>query len=278
MAHDCCDVCLVVDPARPFARGLGDLVDLLVASFNDAGVASRALLNTVSTRGPTVLLGYHRLQKWPASRFPIAVYQLEQLSVSEGWLGSSLVDRLGCADKVWDYSERNCALLRSLGLSAIHVPIGYSEKLSRIGNEAHKPIDVLFYGSLNERRRRILDALSKKCRVEVCFGAWGAARDALIARSKIVLNLHFYSMAIFEAVRVGYLINNGIFVVSEDSVDCPHPHENLRVPYDELVTACLGYLADPDKRGRLAHENRLHFATLPMHSHIRAPLSALLEE
>jgi hypothetical protein len=47
------------------------------------------------------------------------------------------------------------------------------------------------------------------------FGAYGAGRDALVARSKIVLSMHYYEPAAFEIVRVAYLLANAKAVVAE---------------------------------------------------------------
>ena len=52
-------------------------------------------------------------------------------------------------------------------------------------------------------------------RVRAESGVRGAERDALIARARLVLNLHFYPTAIFELVRVSYLLANGKAVVAE---------------------------------------------------------------
>ncbi len=43
----------------------------------------------------------------------------------------------------------------------------------------------------------------------------GRARDELISRAKVVLNVHFYPTAIFEIVRVSYLLANRKAVVGE---------------------------------------------------------------
>ena len=81
--------------------------------------------------------------------------------------------------------------------------IGYHKKLERIEKQKQKNIDVLMYGSMNERRKKIVDGLKeKKLNVKVLFGIYGAQRDEYISRSKIVLNIHFYNSQLFEIVRV----------------------------------------------------------------------------
>ena len=52
-------------------------------------------------------------------------------------------------------------------------------------------------------------------RVEWLLNLYGADRDALLARSKIVINMHQHDAQVFEIVRVSYLLANRRTVVSE---------------------------------------------------------------
>src|SRR5215471_3741146 len=63
---------------------------------------------------------------------------------------------------VLDYSPRNLALLRERTGNdhAQLLRIGYMPVLTRIARAVEQDIDVLFYGSVNERRRRILESLA----------------------------------------------------------------------------------------------------------------------
>ena len=84
-------------------------------------------------------------------------------------------------------------------------------------------IDVLFCGSMNERRMQIIQALKDstlfdKPLVIAQFVGYGAYRDKYIARSKIVLNMHYYTPGIFEIARVSYLLANKKCVVSEEGL------------------------------------------------------------
>ena len=45
----------------------------------------------------------------------------------------------------------------------------------------------------------------------------GIARNELIARSKIILNIHFYLSGILETPRVSYAVANKKFIISENS-------------------------------------------------------------
>ncbi len=90
---------------------------------------------------------------------------------------------------------------------------------------------------------------------QAVFGVYGAARDTLIARAKVVLNLHFYEASIFEIVRVSYLLANRKAVVAEchdgtevdpDMLDAVRPAR-----YGQLVDACAELVHDEPERSAL---------------------------
>lgn len=161
--------------------------------------------------------------------------------------------------QVWDYSQANAARYPELGLAPPRVvPIGWVPELSRI-EPAAEEIDVLFYGSMNERRRAILEALTARgLRVHVAFGVYGEARDRLVARSRIVLNIHFYEAKVFEIVRVSYLLANRCCVVSERGAEPSEEREfEGAVAFadsQELVGTCVRLCADPDARRQLREQ------------------------
>jgi len=157
--------------------------------------------------------------------------------------------------QIWDYDTANLAQWNALGYSykPIHVPIGYVPELSRINSTAQQDIDVLFYGSLNERRSRILNALRDAgMNVHSVFGVYGKQRDELIARAKVVLNIHFYDTKVFEIVRVSYLLSNAKAVVSEYSegtcIEKGLETAIACVPYEKLVDACRRLVQDEQMR------------------------------
>ena len=89
-------------------------------------------------------------------------------------------------------------------------------------NPYNKDIDVLFVGGLTERRRKILNQLKiLGIKIKHLFGSYGQDRDLVIARSKILLNMHSQDLSAhtLEKVRIGYYLNNGCAVVSEESTN-----------------------------------------------------------
>lgn len=78
----------------------------------------------------------------------------------------------------------------------------------------------------------------------------------MIARAKIVLNLHLYDAQVFEIVRVSYLLANRKCVVSEIGNDTALEHPLKAgvafTPYAGLADACVKLLDNADERAALA--------------------------
>jgi SAM-dependent methyltransferase len=213
--------------------------------------------NAFDESATNIVLGAHLLSAQQVWALPAnsVLYNLEQLG------GPNLPDQFYEAARrhqVWDYSPINVAKWKAMDCSRspILVPLGYVPELTRIIPCSAQDIDVLFYGSLNERRSIVIQGLRDAgAKVHTSFGVYGTERDELIARSKIVLNVHFYEAKIFEIVRVSYLLANSKVVVTECSSDA---HDLSGVsdavascPYDALVETCLSLLQDEPERRQL---------------------------
>jgi hypothetical protein len=192
------------------------------------------------------------------SRLPAdsVLYNLEQIYDGSPWLTQDLL-ALFRRHTVWDYSLANIEALGRHGVAARHLPIGYVPELTRIPAAPWRDIDVLFIGSIVERRLAVLQVLHERgANVIPAFGVYGAERDALIARAKIVLNVHMHEAKVFEIVRVSYLLANRCFVVSERGSDLagerPYEEGVAFAEYPALVNACLGFLDDERARDRTA--------------------------
>ena len=204
------------------------------------------------------------------------LYNLEQIYDDSPWLTPALLS-LFRKHTVWDYSLANIQALARHGIRARHVPIGYVPELTRIPAAPWRDIDVLFVGSIVERRLAVLQALHERgANVIPAFGVYGAERDELIARAKIVLNVHMYEAKVFEVVRVSYLLANRCFVVSERGLDVagerPYEEGIAFVEYRELVNTCLLYLADERARDRTASRGFELFAQRRVPDLLRAVL------
>ena len=79
---------------------------------------------------------------------------------------------------------------------AAHKPVDVMHDSSCSAQEGDRDVDVLFFGLMNPRRAALLAAVNASgLAVHVLTGetmTFGGALDGILARTKIVLNLHFY--------------------------------------------------------------------------------------
>jgi hypothetical protein len=244
-------VCIIVPQGYPHSQCFMEVGFLVKHSLASLGFPCDIALNDIARDRINILLGWHLLQWCDAlSTAAYIPYQLEQLS-NASWsaFGDGKKEILLRALDVWDYSRENITFLANRGIGGRLLPVGYHECLERIAAGAAKDIDVLFYGSSCERRGKILDSLSRDgvLAVRSLFAVYGKERDDCIARSRVILNIHYYDTQILEAVRISYLLNNRCFIVSERSEI--NPYEAVAIPmaeYPDIVDTCRRFLSDKD--------------------------------
>jgi len=156
---------------------------------------------------------------------------------------------------LWDYSAANLDTWKKLGREDVKlVPVGYAPVLTRIPNNVVQDIDVLIYGLSGEQRLRCFHKLSKAGLTTVFIsGLYGEARDDLIKRSKLVLNINLYDFSkIFEIARVSYLLANRKAVVSvidgDTFIESDVRESCIFVEEDALVDTCFQALGNPELR------------------------------
>lgn len=198
------------------------------------------------------------------------VYQFEQTNIfikdNNSKQSKNFKDRyiniLKNATHIWDYSKSNVKYLKNmLKINNITwVPIFYSQNLEVIKNMKEKPIDILFYGSMNPRRAHILNELNKKYNVEIRVNdLWDKERDDLISKSKIVINIHYYENAIVELHRISYLLCNKVLVISEIGRDYKDLEKMVIFSdYNKLIKTCDNWLSKTDSERYTISMNGYH--------------------
>ena len=267
------------DPAQwVHVRAFDEVADAVQAGLIELGHSCERSFGRAPESCTAIHFGAHLLP--PEARLaPGAVlFNLEQIVRGALWLTGDYLERLR-RHRVWDYSARNVAALTQMGVrDAAHVPLGHATALERIPS-AEEDIDVLFYGIYNERRLSLLRRLAARgWKVHCVNGVYGGERDALIARSRIVLNLHFYGESRLEVARCFYLLANGRFVLSEESPDTGETGLAAGMafaPYDKIEEACAWYLERPAERAALAQVGRELLRKRPQ-SVLLAPVVAAL--
>ncbi len=253
-------VTVLAPPGYPHSRAFADISESIHFGLIELGHSSVLQPNTLHSDRTNIVFGPHLLPSFGNPQLPpgTILFNLEQIrpqlfEAAPGYREILLSHRL------WDHSQRNVQALHALGAhTATHVPMGYVPQLARIPADVGKDIDVLFYGTLTPRRQALCDRLAR-CGIAVRIESrvYGAERDALIARSRIVLNICAIDHGvIFDAVRVCYLLANQAFVISEGDMDptqeAIYAGGVVFGSFDHMVELCLEYLGREAERRQIA--------------------------
>lgn len=273
---------LVRPPRYIHSYALNEAIEFLFHSLRRSGCKVDRGESEIIADGLNIIFCAHLLSSDSVFTLPdnCIIYNTEQLGSGSSFDSPgyrALLERF----PVWDYSARNVERLQAILPAGHihHVPIGYVPELTRIPSSANEDIDVLFYGSLNERRERVLEGLrAAGLHVHNVFGVYGIERDHLISRSKVVLNIHFYPTNIFEIIRVSYLLANGKAVVSECSPDTdimPELRDAVAfADYDHVVETCRSLVCNSPGRKALAHRAFERFSKLTFQRELATAMAA----
>jgi hypothetical protein len=269
---------IVSPPGYSHSRCFEEVALALNEAFEALGFDARIVTDPAQIEGVAIVLGANLLSRVSAPpRTDMILYNLEQVTADSTWITADYLAQLR-RYRVWDYSARNVTAIAPFGVRPILCGIGYTPGLTRIALASEQDIDVLFIGSFNPRRRQVLNQLHRSGKkVFAAFDVYGEERDALFARAKIVLNVHYFDAKVFEIVRVSYLVANRICVVSETGGD-PDLEAPLKdgvafASYDKLVETCLALLDDPAARARIAQRGFELFSRLSQVDMLKSALA-----
>jgi hypothetical protein len=187
---------------------------------------------------PPVYLNAHAFP----TRLPVGsvVYNLENV-------GIQVSTNAFAGLEIWDFSRRNVRAWEAAGRQVTHVPVGYHPSMTcfEMRPWAERDIDVVFVGHPNERRLRVIQELKRAgFGVEHLTGrAFGRARDEILARSKLALNMRFYKEGVFPILRSAHCVANGLLTVNEESPETPD-WLSVVEPYTRLAQRAQELLED----------------------------------
>ena len=169
-------------------------------------------------------LGFDAVQR---ERHACIFVNLEQLGEGGAKVSPAYLKLLG-SSAVVDYNEDNrAAYVADVNdvpvVPLLHAP--YLKPEQTIPLE-ERPIDLLFIGSMNERRRAWLDRIEALGLSVAMFDGplYGPERDHFILQAKAVVNAHFYESSRFEQARVAHCLSLGTPVIAERTARTqPHP-------------------------------------------------------
>lgn len=269
---------IAVPPGLVETHIFDEVAQTLSAAFTALGGSAPVVRQQAEWNGRApIVLGAHLLADvaLPLPRDSIVV-NFEQIIRGSRWLNETHLSFLR-RFPLLDASAHNQPMLERLGIRhRIPFALGYDPALTRVTRrpEAEKDIDVLFYGWPSARRVRLVEDLRRRgLKAVQLFNVFAEARDAAIARAKIVLNVHFYTKGLFEIVRASYLMANRACVVSEGRPDDPDlvPFAGgiELADYDHLAERCARLVADAERREAVAQRGFELFSARPQASLLR---------
>jgi SAM-dependent methyltransferase len=151
-------------------------------------------------------------------RNPCIFVNLEQLGRGGAAVNAEYLDLLR-RSAVVDYDHANTAAYAAQAEDVPVVPFGYAAYLEPVAPIPleERPYDLLFFGSMNPRRRAFLEQVERSGHTVATFDSplYGPERDDFIAQAKAVVNCHFYESARFEQARAFHCLSLGTPVISE---------------------------------------------------------------
>ncbi|MEN9417832.1 MAG: hypothetical protein RI988_1452 [Pseudomonadota bacterium] len=210
-------------PGYVHSLGLVDPARFMRHQLRRFGVDVTMAKNRLRADAVNIVLGAHLgfPPEW-RQQHACLFLNLEQLgpggaSVAPGYL--ELLKTSG----VIDYDPAN---IGAYGADPAEVPVipfrhaGYLEAAAADAPPLEdRPIDLLFFGSMNERRQRLISRI-EACGVQVAMfdhPLYGEERDRYVRQAKAVLNCHFYESATFEQVRAFHCLSLGTPFIAERS-------------------------------------------------------------
>lgn len=188
-----------------------DTIDSLKNEFRDD------TSNTVIICGAHDLSHSETIDKYKTQYDKVIVFNQEPLLAKQRkFMHIGYFAWLKMADEVWDYDDVNVKVLR---LIRDDIKL-HTLKPYKVWPETHeKDIDILFYGSMNDHRKKLLDHLSQKYNVCILTNNFDTLDDYIL-RSKILLNIHYYhEISLQEQARMIRWIGAPCRIVSERSVN-----------------------------------------------------------
>ncbi|KPF64154.1 hypothetical protein IP88_13880 [alpha proteobacterium AAP81b] len=273
------NICLVQPPNYIHSQALAELGELIAYGLHDLGHPTTMMVHGIQRDARNIILGCHLAPPGMANSLPPGSIAVNSEQISDP--GNPIRETVFAWARhveMWDYSPRNVAAFAERHVPVKLLRLGWHPGLKRIAVADPQDIDVLFYGSVNDRRREILDAIAADgMNLVTVFGQYGAARDAQIARAKVVLNIHYYESQILEVVRLSYLMNNAKAVVAEVNSDTAVDGDYLpgicAVPRDGVVAACRRLVDDAAARREVEARALATLQRLPQAA-LLAPLLA----
>ena len=153
------------------------------------------------------------------------VYQLEQMHTDTYRDNAEYKEKLKGAIRCWEYNSSNRAHYSTPAPVWMPVPIASMPSIFTCAvPDGLSTIDVLFYGSVNDRRYSILKSLHHTLQpmgmvVKLVQGHYGESLYPFIRRARVVLNIGFYEDTLLATYRLNEALVHKRVVLSEMSTN-----------------------------------------------------------
>ena len=143
------------------------------------------------------------------------LYQLEQVNTSEKYhniIKPYIENFMKKSLLILEYNNDNYNMYKNIkNIHEVKIPIN-----SKLLIHNDKDIDLLFYGTMNDRRKKILDSYKKHFKIVILTDVFGNELQEYLKKSKIVLNIHYYENALLETCRINEVLRYGCKIISEN--------------------------------------------------------------
>jgi hypothetical protein len=265
-----------------------EVIDSVLWGLRQLGHNATYSSNRCRSLATNILFGGHLLPDLLVqSPDDTIYYNLEQVSGHPQYDPANSKDTvrlIASKFQIWDYTGANLETWTRLNpkFPVKVVPVSYAPVLTRIETAEQQDIDVLIYGAVGEQRLAVFSSLGRLRNggVSAVFasGLYGAARDGLIARAKIVLNVNNIPYSkIFEIVRVSYLLANSKAVVADiypgSYIEGDLADGVIFVPSRLIAETCWELLADEPRRTQLERRGFECFSRRDIRPYLAAALA-----
>ncbi len=267
-----------------------EIAQLVCAGFRDAGFAADLFVDRIPAEEvpddtiQIVVTPHEFYNLFFTPQFPWAeikrrtrnLYLLGTEQPESDWFHSNLVIA-PYARAMLDINPLGVEGYRARGLRCLHLPLGYHSMLEETGLPvpAERDLDICLLASLTERRGKFLAAhadffAARHCHLHLVPLGFAKtettksylsteARNILLQRSKILLNVHYSDLRYFEWHRMLVGLANGCCIITETCEGyaplVPGKHFVMVEP-DGVIQACKYYLAHPEEAARIAQAGR----------------------
>jgi len=152
---------------------------------------------------------------------------------------------------IWDFSPTNIIEIKKAypNSKTFYLPLLYNPYLENYYKQSikksieyqDKEIDILFMGTMNKRRIQILDELKKTYTVKIIVIEDRLSNKEifdLIENSKLVLNLFYYEVFVFDYYRNALLLSNHVLMVSETPYNIDTVTEHNLKDFETHLLVC----------------------------------------